>query len=48
MVYILVTGLTENLGGVESFLYNYISNLQSAKLHFDFLCYEKQTAYEKQ
>jgi len=48
MVYILVTGLTENLGGVESFLYNYISNLQSAKLHFDFLCYEKQTAYEKE
>lgn len=48
MIRILVSGLTENLGGVESFLYNYISNIKSSNLHFDFLCYEEKTAYERE
>ena len=44
---ILVFGMTENPGGVESFLYNYISEMNPAEFQFDFLCnsYEK-VAYE--
>ena len=44
---ILVFGMTENPGGVESFLYNYISEMNLAEFQFDFLCnsYEK-VAYE--
>ena len=39
--------MTENPGGVESFLYNYISEMNLAEFQFDFLCnsYEK-VAYE--
>ena len=39
--------MTENPGGVESFLYNYISEMNPAEFQFDFLCnsYEK-VAYE--
>lgn len=44
---ILVFGMTENPGGVESFLMNYYRRLDKEKYHFDFLCnsYEK-IAYE--
>ena len=44
---ILVFGMTENPGGVESFLYNYISEIDPGEFQFDFLCnsYEK-IAYE--
>lgn len=33
---ILVFGMTENPGGVESFLYNYISEMNLAEFQFDF------------
>ena len=47
MIRILVFGMTENPGGVESFLINYYRLLNGKELCFDFLCnsYEK-TAYE--
>ena len=35
---ILVFGMTENPGGVESFLMNYYRNIDRTKLQFDFLC----------
>ena len=40
---ILVFGMTENPGGVESFLYNYISEMDPKDFQFDFLC----NSYEK-
>ena len=47
MVRILVFGMTENPGGVESFLVTYYRNIDRSKVQFDFLCnsYEK-VAYE--
>ncbi len=44
---ILVFGMTENPGGVESFLMNYYRKIDKTKFQFDFLCnsYEK-IAYE--
>lgn len=47
MYKILIFGMTENPGGVESFLRNYISEISPEKIQFDFLCnsYEK-VAYE--
>lgn len=46
---ILVFGMTENPGGVESFLRNMISEIPPETIQFDFLCnsYEK-TAYEEE
>ena len=35
---ILVFGMTENPGGVESFLMNYYRNIDKNKIQFDFLC----------
>lgn len=35
---ILVFGMTENPGGVESFLVNYYRNIDRDKIQFDFLC----------
>lgn len=35
---ILVFGMTENPGGVESFLMNYYRNMDRNKIRFDFLC----------
>lgn len=47
MYNILVFGMTENPGGVESFLMNYYRYIDKSKFQFDFLCnsYEK-VAYE--
>ena len=47
MYKVLVFGMTENPGGVESFLLNYYRNIDRSKIQFDFLCnsYEK-VAYE--
>lgn len=47
MYNILVFGMTENLGGVESFLMNYYRHIDRTRFQFDFLCnsYEK-VAYE--
>ena len=44
---ILVFGMTENPGGVESFLINYYRNIDKQRIQFDFLCNShKQVAYE--
>lgn len=49
MYRILVFGMTENPGGVESFLRNYISVLSGEKLRFDFLCnFRVPMAYESE
>lgn len=47
MMRILVFGMTEMQGGIESFLMNYYKNINRARFHFDFLCntYNK-IAYE--
>lgn len=36
--HVLVFGMTENPGGVESFLMNYYRRMDLSRLHFDFLC----------
>ncbi len=38
MYRVLVFGMTENPGGVESFLLNYYRNIDKSKVQFDFLC----------
>lgn len=38
MIKVLVFGMTENPGGVESFLMNYFRHINQKKVHFDFLC----------
>lgn len=44
---VLVFGLTENPGGVESFLYNYYSHIDRDIIQFDFLCNtHDKVAYE--
>lgn len=46
---ILVFGMTENPGGVESFLVNYYSHIDRQKLQFDFLCNSyNPIAYEEE
>lgn len=47
MYRVLVFGMTENPGGVESFLINYYRHIDRDKIQFDFLCnsYDK-VAYE--
>lgn len=47
MTRVLVFGMTENPGGVESFLVNYYRNIDRNKLQFDFLCNSHEpVAYE--
>ena len=49
MIRILVFGMTENPGGVESFLVNYFRNIDRTKIQFDFLCNSHdQVAYEEE
>lgn len=38
MINVLVFGMTENPGGVESFLMNYLRHIDRGRFHFDFLC----------
>ena len=38
MYRVLVFGMTENPGGVESFLINYYRKIDREKIQFDFLC----------
>lgn len=47
MIRILVFGMTENPGGIETFIMNYYRNIDRNQIQFDFLCntYE-QVAYE--
>lgn len=47
MYKVLVFGVTENPGGVESFLLSYYRKIDKKKIHFDFLCNTHQkVAYE--
>ena len=43
---ILVFGMNDNPGGIESFLMNYIRRLQGPEMQFDFLCNTQIVAYE--
>lgn len=45
---ILVFGITENPGGVESVIMNYYRNIDKSKIQFDFLCNTKDVAYQKE
>ena len=45
---VLIYGMTQNQGGIESFILNYYRNIDREKLQFDFICnYEGTVAYEK-
>lgn len=49
MYRVLVFGMTENPGGVESFLINYYYHIDRNKIQFDFLCNSyKPVAYENE
>ncbi|MDO5131716.1 MAG: glycosyltransferase family 1 protein [Eubacteriales bacterium] len=49
MYNVLVFGMTENPGGVESFLMNYYRRINPALFHFDFLCNSyNPVAYEEE
>lgn len=49
MFRILVFGMTENPGGVESFLMNYFRHIDKSKIQFDFLCNSHEfIAYEEE
>ena len=45
---VLVFGMTENPGGVESVIMNYFRHLDRSKVQFDFLCNSEKIAYEKE
>lgn len=43
---VLVFGITENPGGVESVIMNYFRHIDPKNVHLDFLCNTKEVAYE--
>ena len=43
---ILVFGMTENPGGIESVIMNYYRHINRENIQFDFLCNSKEVAYE--
>lgn len=45
---ILVFGMTQNPGGVESVIMNYYRNIDKTRVQFDFLCNNQEVAYEKE
>ena len=45
---ILVFGITENPGGIESVIMNYYRHIDRKKVQFDFLCNTKDVAYEEE
>ncbi len=45
---VLVFGMTDNPGGVESFLMAYYRKLDRERVQFDFLCNNKTVAYENE
>lgn len=45
---ILVFGMTDNPGGVESVIMNYYRNIDRNRIQFDFLCNYNKIAYEKE
>lgn len=46
--HILVFGITDKSGGVESVIMNYFRNIDREKFQFDFLCNTKEVAYEEE
>ena len=48
MIKILVFGITQNPGGVESVIMNYYQKLNKEKIQFDFLCNTQQVAHENE
>ena len=48
MVQVLVFGMNDNPGGIESFLMNYVRRMQGKDLQFDFLCNTQIVAYEEE
>ena len=48
MIKILVFGITQNPGGVESVIMNYYQKLNKDKIQFDFLCNTPKVAYENE
>lgn len=45
---VLVYGMTENPGGIESYLMNYYKRISPDRIHFDFVTCDKKIAYEKE
>lgn len=45
---ILVFGITDNPGGMESVIMNYYKNIDKTKVQFDFLCNTEKVAYENE
>lgn len=45
---ILVFGMTQNPGGIESVIMNFYRNINRDKIQFDFLCNCKEIAYENE
>lgn len=45
---VLVFGMTENPGGVESIIMNYYRHMDRNRVQFDFLCNSKSIAYEEE
>lgn len=46
---ILVFGMTDNPGGIESFIVNYYKNMDRQKIHCDFLCnFFEKAAFEEE
>lgn len=45
---ILVFGITENPGGIESVIMNYYRHIDRKKIQFDFLCNTQKVSYEKE
>ena len=48
MVKVLVFGMTENPGGVESVIMNYYRAIDKTKVQFEFLCNTDEVAYEEE
>lgn len=45
---VLVFGITNNPGGVESVIMNYYRHIDRSKVQFDFLCNTEEVAYEEE
>lgn len=49
MIKILITGITDNIGGVETFFINYFRSMQKyGKIIFDVMCYTEHPAFEEE
>lgn len=48
MNHILVFGVTDNVGGIESVILNYYKNIDRSKFQFDLLCNTEKMVYEKE